>query len=120
MTALLDMSTENALYAGRFFEKYGPKVRDHDHLIGVYRGPAHQSCNLNLKLPKFIPIIVHNLSRYDAHLVIKALSYDNNEIKLIANTKENYISFSKNWNTLILIQVVEQKQYLNSEKISTN
>ena len=31
------------------------KVRDHDHLTGKYRGPAHNKCNLKCRLQKFIP-----------------------------------------------------------------
>ena len=40
----------------------GPKVRDHDHWTGTYRGAAHAVCNLKLK-PNFrIPVFFHNLS----------------------------------------------------------
>lgn len=38
------------------------KVHDHCHLTGKYRGPAHNSCNLNYKNLKFVPIVFHNLS----------------------------------------------------------
>ena len=31
------------------------KVRDHCHLTGKYRGPAHSRCHLNYKPPNFIP-----------------------------------------------------------------
>jgi Recombination endonuclease VII len=48
-------------------------VRDHCHITGKYRGAAHKSCNLNYKLPKFYPVIMHNLSGYDVHLFIKHL-----------------------------------------------
>ena len=71
------------------------KVRDHDHLTGKYRGAAHSICNLNYQNPRFIPIVFHNLSGYDAHLFIKEFGNDNNSIKLISNNEEKYISFSK-------------------------
>lgn len=64
-------------------------------ILGKYRGAAHNSCNLNYKLPKFIPIFFHNLSGYDSHLFVKTLGLDEGEIKLIANNEERYISFSK-------------------------
>ena len=37
------------------------KVKDHDHLTGLYRGPACNSCNLKLKYKPHIPILAHNL-----------------------------------------------------------
>ena len=46
-------------------------VRDHCHLTGVNGGAAYESCNLNYKVPKFLPMIFHNMVGYDAHLFIK-------------------------------------------------
>ena len=43
------------------FDVGDTKVRDHCHMTGTYRGPAHWSCNINLKLTKTFPIIFHNL-----------------------------------------------------------
>ncbi|GFT83707.1 uncharacterized protein TNCV_2826231 [Trichonephila clavipes] len=77
------------------------KVRDHDHLmdpskyVSNYRGPAHMLCNMMYQEPSFIPIFIHNLSGYDAHLFIKELGADNETIDIIPNTDEKYISFSK-------------------------
>ena len=71
------------------------KVRDHCHLTGKYRGAAHNKCNLDYKLPKFYPVIFHNLSGYDTHMFIKDLAETPGEINCIAKTEENYISFSK-------------------------
>ena len=28
------------------------KVRDHYHITGKFRGPAHKECNLELRIPK--------------------------------------------------------------------
>ena len=68
------------------------KVRDHCHITGKFRGAAHSACNINYRLPKFYPVVLHNLSGYDAHLFIKKLGGD---ISCIPNTDEKYISFSK-------------------------
>ena len=38
-------------------------VSDHCHLSGKFRGAAHNECNLNYKVPKFFPIILHNRLR---------------------------------------------------------
>ena len=68
------------------------RVRDHCHLSGKYRGAAHNECNIKYTIPKFIPVVFHNLSGYDAHLFIKKLG---GKIKCIPTNEEKYISFSK-------------------------
>jgi len=71
------------------------KVRDHDHLTGLYRGPTCNVCNINYKVPRFIPVVMHNLSKYDCHFIIPELAKDRNKVDVIATTTENFISFSK-------------------------
>ena len=71
-----------------------PKVRDHCHYTGVYRGPAHSLCNLRYKIPSYIPVVFHNLSGYDAHLFIRELGAHTSDMEVIAKNKEDYISFS--------------------------
>ena len=44
------------------FKEDNPEVRDHCHYTGRYRGPAHMKCNLQYKIPSYIPIVFHNLS----------------------------------------------------------
>ena len=50
------------------------KVKDHCHYTGKYRGAAHYICNLRYKTPKEIPVVFHNGSTYDYHLIIKELA----------------------------------------------
>src|SRR5688572_24941069 len=72
------------------------RVRDHCHLTGKYRGAAHNSCNLSYRVPKFFPVLLHNLSGYDSHLFIKKLrGADNEKINCIPCNEERYISFSR-------------------------
>ena len=74
----------------------GPdKVRDHCHLTGRYRGAAHNQCNLKYRKIPFTPVVIHNLTNYDAHLFVKHLGYSEGDISCIANNDEKYISFSK-------------------------
>ena len=82
----------------RFCEKIieSDKVRDHCHLAGNYRGPAHSNCNINVtqNQSNFIPIIFHNFSNYDCHMFFKKLvNKKNNKVKfdIIAKTNEEYI-----------------------------
>ena len=65
------------------------KVRHHDHLTGKY---ISTNCNLELKLPGFVPVILHNLLGYDAHLFIKSLNYDTKQIDLLPNSKKTNIT----------------------------
>lgn len=73
----------------------GDKVIYHDHLSGRYRGAAHNGCNMNYEIPKFIPVVFHNLARYDAHLFIKNLGVSDGKVDCIPNNEEKYISFKK-------------------------
>ncbi|KAJ8912239.1 hypothetical protein NQ315_016581 [Exocentrus adspersus] len=71
------------------------KAKDHDHLTGKFRFAAHTNCNLNYKIPNFIPIICHNMSGYDIHMFIKQLFSENSTVDVIAQSKEKYISITK-------------------------
>ena len=76
----------------------GDKVRDHDHLTGKYRGAANNRCNLNCKKKSssFIPIVFHNFSGYDCHLIFEELltqAYKMGcEPKIIPKSVENYVT----------------------------
>ena len=71
------------------------KVRDHCHLTGKFKGTAHSKCNLDIKTPKFIPVIFHNLEGYDSHLFIKNLGVSEGKIDCIPKNEKKYISFTK-------------------------
>ena len=76
-------------------EKKIEKVRDHCHITGKYRGAACCSCNLRMRIPKFVPVIFHNLENYDSHLFIKNLGVTSGDVNCIPKTEEKYISFLK-------------------------
>ena len=83
----------------RFREKgiLSDKVRDHCHLTGKYRGPAHNTCNINVKQKdsNFIPFAFHNFSNYDCHMFFKRLidlKKDKVKFKIIPKTNEEYIT----------------------------
>ena len=76
------------------FVNESEKKRDHDHLTGKYLGTACNTCNINMQEKRaFIPVVFHNLSGYDSHLIIKAYEREEN-IRCIPQTAEKYISFS--------------------------
>ena len=76
-------------------ELLNDKVADHCHLTGKFRGAAHNKCNLEYRIPKFFPVIFHNLEGYDAHLFVKNLGVTEGKINCIPKNEENYISFTK-------------------------
>ena len=76
------------------FSDRNPKVRDHCHYSGLYRGAAHVTWNFQYKIPSYIPVVFHNLSGYDAHLFIRELARKNPKLGVIAKNKEDYIYFS--------------------------
>ena len=81
----------------RPFTEKNPKVRDPCHYTGNYRGTAHKNCNLQYKIPSYIPIVFHNLAGYDAHLFIRELAASKPggaKMDVIAKNKEDHITFS--------------------------
>ena len=83
----------------RFCEKeiVSDKVRDHCHLTGKYRGPAHNTSNINVKqkVSNFIPFAFQNFSNYDCHMFFKRLvelKKDKTKFKIIPKTNEEYIA----------------------------
>ena len=57
----------------KLFDVGDDKVRDQCHITGKYRGSAHWSCSINLRLTKKVPVIFHNLGRYDSHLNMRKI-----------------------------------------------
>ena len=83
----------------RFCEKNfeSDKVRDHCHLTGKCRGPAHIFCNINVtqKQSNFIPFIFHSFSNYDSNIFFQKLVDEKNDkvkVKIIPKTNDKYIS----------------------------
>ena len=81
--------------------KENPIARDHCHLTGRFRGLAHNNCNLNTRKDhtSFVPILFHNFSGYDCHLIFEKLinmatkkNIKINENDIIAKSSETCIS----------------------------
>ena len=81
---------------GKLIDLNDNKVRDHCHITDKFRGAAHWSCNINLKMSKKVPVIYHNLRGYGSHLIFKELSKFHCKISVIPNGLKKYMSFSLN------------------------
>ena len=82
-------------------KKENPIVKDHCHLTGRCRGLAHNNCNPKTRKThtSFVPLLFHNFSGYDCHLIFGKLiniatekNININENDIIAKSSENYIS----------------------------
>ena len=90
-------------------KKMMTKVRDHCHLTGKYRGAACQKCNLNMKHPKYIPVLIHNLASFDSFIIEEALGlFKSKQIRCIPKTMQKYISF-----TLGNLKFIDSYQFMN-------
>ena len=81
---------------------FDEKVRDHCHITGKYRGAAHWSYNINLKISKKIPVIFHDLKGYASHLIFKELSKFDCKVSVMPNGFEKYMSFALNKNIVLI------------------
>ncbi|CAB4023342.1 Gastrula zinc finger, partial [Paramuricea clavata] len=70
------------------------RVRDHDHVTGLYRGAAHNMCNLKYRITWKVPVVFHNLRGYDSHLIMQEIGKFKMNINVVPNNMEKYISFS--------------------------
>ena len=78
---------------GKLIDHDDEKVRDHCHMTGKFRGPAHRSCSINFQLTKKVPIIFHNLRGYNSHLIFSELNKFDVKISVIPNGLEKYKAF---------------------------
>ena len=91
------------------------KVRDHCHITGKFKGPAHKECNSKLRITRKLPIIFHNLEGYDGHIIFKELNnFDNIDIQVIPKSSEKYMSIVINRNIIFLDSLQFLKASLDS------
>ena len=64
-------------------------------MLCKFRGAAHGICNLRYKVPKNIPIVLHNGSTYDYHCIIKHIPEKfKGWFECLGENTEKYIIFS--------------------------
>ena len=61
----------------------------------LFRGAAHSICNLRYKVPKEIPVVIHNGWTYEHHFIIKQLAEKFKvQFECLGENAEKYITFS--------------------------
>lgn len=81
-------------FCGKGFAVSNPNVVDHDHLNGRFCYALYNAYDLKAQKCNFVPCIMPNLSRYDAHFIVTELRFDYSRIRAIPNSEENFILFS--------------------------
>ena len=94
------------------------KVRDHCHLTGNYRGPAHNVCNINVKQKdsNFIPFAFHNFSKYDCHMFFERLvdlKKYKVKFKIIPKKTKNILQLNMVLLDLLIVIVSYQRVWIN-------
>lgn len=89
------------------------KVFHHDHYTRQYLGALCNTCNLQIQIPNYISVFFHNLSRYDSHLLIRALNFDKGPIRVIASTSETYIAIIKDMGDGIFFRFLDSFKFMN-------
>ena len=76
------------------FVAVSPAIQ-HCHSTGKVLRIAHSNCNLRAQTKRILPVLFHNLARYDAHHILNSLIVRPGEkLSAISRTDELYISFS--------------------------
>ena len=83
---------------------------DHCYITGKDRGSVYRDSNVKAELKHQIPLLFHNLKKYDYHLTIQELNILNFKVNVIPNGLEKYMSLKIN-NKLAFIDNV---QFLSS------
>src|ERR1041384_713109 len=79
-------------------ELNGDLVKNHCYITGKYHRLAHKDCNLQLQIKArqmYIPVIFHNLSGYDSHIIMKGIGAMEcpDDIEPIPYNMEKYMAF---------------------------
>ena len=103
------ISSNKCWIYNKLFAEGDNNVRDHDHITGKYRGSAHWSYNINLKLTKKIPVIFHNLKGYYSHLIMQEIGKFDVKIGVTLNGLEKYMAFTINKN----LAFIDSMEFMN-------
>ena len=85
-------------------------------VVGKVRGVAHSKCNMLFRESYRVPVVFHNFSRYDAHLIIEELAACiEGPLSVIGQNMETYISINKKVeNTKIEFVFIDSFRFINT------
>lgn len=94
-----------------FTDEENPKVADHHHITGRYRGAAHNECNLKCQAPSYLPVLIHNLP-YDSSFLIEAIDKVGCRVEVIATSQEKFITMGIYSSNKFRIQFIDSFRFL--------
>ena len=86
------------------------KIRDYSTVTGKLRGASHSKSSINVRIPKKLPNIFHNLQEYDRHIIFKELNNFNVDIEKICKGIDKYMSIIVSRN----ITFIDSLQFYNA------
>jgi hypothetical protein len=102
----------------------GEQLQDDRHeyyydLTGEFVGVVHKACKLQTKLPDFIPVVLHNLSKFGAHFLLKGLNCSNpREFFFVGGDKEAKFGFARSFQNRINLRFIDSRLFMD-ESIET-
>lgn len=77
------------------------------------------SCHLKLQMPTFVTCYFNNLSKYNAHIIVTELGYDEQTIIVTPISDEKFISFSNYINSNFTIRFIDTIFRFMASNLST-
>ena len=109
-----DIEEKNRISKRNKFLENLIKIKDYDFYSGEYRGFSHLICSLRYQEQRNIPIIIHNGSNYDFHLIIKELAKKfKSKMKCLGENTETYKTFSVEFEKTNSEKSISYKLFLN-------
>ena len=101
-------------------KKSSSLVRDHCHVLGIYRGACCKTCNKILTIRNEVSIWAHNLSGFDGHMVLRSLGKEWDSYRIIPRNSEKFtgITMSKKFNPILAISALDLIEGAEEEKES--
>ena len=95
------------------FNRTDDKCFHHCHTTGIVLGVAHIECNLKFKKQRFLPVVFHNGSKYDFHLLMQT-AFGEREINVVPHTEEVYVSFSIKVEKYFSVRFIDSYRFLSA------
>jgi len=98
------------------FNILNPKVKDHCHVSGFYIGAAHSLCNIQRRQKRFLPVVFHNLRKYDMHHIMKHAihNFKSWDLAPIAQTSETFLALTCYLGNGTVVRFIDSLQFVSA------